>query len=321
MKVLVAGGAGFIGSHLCARLLADGHEVICADNLITGSEANIRPLLANPRFHFERVDISQPCPFDADAIFHLASPASPVGYMEHPFETIRANSVGTTELLLAAKRSGARFLMASTSEAYGDPEVHPQTEDYFGNVNPVGPRACYDESKRLGETITAEFHRQYGLDARIVRIFNTYGPQSQLHDGRMVPNFIVQAVNGEPLAIHGNGEQTRSICYVDDLVEGLLAAMFRPGTAGEIFNLGNPEEHTVLEWARMIIRMCDSRSTIVFEDQRKDDPLRRRPDITKARQRLNWSPRISPEDGLRRTVEWFRGEIEREKAPAPVGVE
>jgi nucleoside-diphosphate-sugar epimerase len=306
---------------LCARLLADGHEVICADNLITGSAANIQPLLANPRFHFERVDITQPCPFEADAIFNLASPASPVGYMEHPFETIRANSVGTTELLTAARRSGARFLMASTSEAYGDPLVHPQTEDYFGNVNPVGPRACYDESKRLGETITAEFHRQFGLDARIVRIFNTYGPQSQLHDGRMVPNFIVQAVNGAPLAIHGSGAQTRSICYVDDLVAGLLAAMFTPGTAGAIFNLGNPEEHTVLEWARMIIRICGSRSTIVFEDQRQDDPVRRRPDITKARQRLNWSPRISPEEGLRRTVEWFRGEIEREQAPAPVGAE
>ncbi|HEY7982630.1 MAG TPA: UDP-glucuronic acid decarboxylase family protein, partial [Ktedonobacterales bacterium] len=314
-------GAGFIGSHVCARLLADGHEVICADNLITGSAANIQPLLANPRFHFERVDITQPCPFEADAIFNLASPASPVGYMEHPFETIRANSVGTTELLTAARRSGARFLMASTSEAYGDPLVHPQTEDYFGNVNPVGPRACYDESKRLGETITAEFHRQFGLDARIVRIFNTYGPQSQLHDGRMVPNFIVQAVNGAPLAIHGSGAQTRSICYVDDLVAGLLAAMFTPGTAGAIFNLGNPEEHTVLEWARMIIRICGSRSTIVFEDQRQDDPVRRRPDITKARQRLNWSPRISPEEGLRRTVEWFRGEIEREQAPAPVGAE
>jgi nucleoside-diphosphate-sugar epimerase len=321
VKVLVAGGAGFIGSHLCARLLADGHEVICADNLITGSEANIRPLLANPRFHLERVDVSRPCPFDADAIFHLASPASPVGYMEHPFETIHANSNGTFELLQAARRTGGRFLMASTSEAYGDPLVHPQVETYFGNVNPTGPRACYDESKRLGETITAEFHRQYGVDARIVRIFNTYGPHSQLHDGRMVPNFIVQAVQGEPLTIHGQGQQTRSICYVDDLVEGLLAAMFTPDTAGEIFNLGNPEEHTVLDWARMIIQLCESDSTIIFEEKRQDDPERRRPDITKARQRLKWSPRIGPDEGLRRTVEWFRGEIEREHSPAPLGAQ
>jgi nucleoside-diphosphate-sugar epimerase len=321
VKVLVAGGAGFIGSHLCARLLADGREVICADNLITGSEANIRPLLANPRFRFERVDVSQPCPFDADAIFNLASPASPVGYMEHPFETIRANSNGTFELLQAARRSGGRFLMASTSEAYGDPLVHPQVETYFGNVNTTGPRACYDESKRLGETITAEFHRQHGVDARIVRIFNTYGPHSQLHDGRMVPNFIVQAVNGEPLTIHGQGQQTRSICYVDDLVEGLLAAMFTPETAGEIFNLGNPEEHTVLDWARMIIRLCESPSPIIFEEKRQDDPERRRPDITKARQRLSWSPSIGPEDGLRRTVEWFRGEIERERSAAPLGAQ
>jgi nucleoside-diphosphate-sugar epimerase len=321
VKVLVAGGAGFIGSHLCARLLADGHDVICADNLITGSEANIRPLMAHPRFHFERVDVSQPCPFEADAIFHLASPASPVGYMQHPFETIRANSDGTFELLQATRRAGGRFLMASTSEAYGDPLVHPQVETYFGNVNPTGPRACYDESKRLGETITAEFHRQFGADARIVRIFNTYGPHSQLHDGRMVPNFIVNAVNGEPLPIHGQGQQTRSICYVDDLVEGLLAAMFTPGTAGEIFNLGNPEEHTVLEWARMIIRECGSNSAITFEEKRQDDPERRRPDITKARERLHWSPRIGPEEGLRRTVEWFRGEIAREQAPAQLSAQ
>jgi nucleoside-diphosphate-sugar epimerase len=321
VKVLVAGGAGFIGSHLCARLIADGHHVICADNLLTGAETNIRPLLEHARFQFERVDVSQPCPFEADAIFHLASPASPVGYMEHPFETIRANTIGTQELLQAARRSGGRFLMASTSEAYGDPLVHPQVETYFGNVNPTGPRACYDESKRLGETITAEFHRQYGVDARIVRIFNTYGPHSQLHDGRMVPNFIVQAVSGQSLTIHSQGEQTRSICYVDDLVEGLMAAMFTPETAGEIFNLGNPEERTVLEWARTIIRLCGSDSTIAFELKRQDDPERRRPDITKARQRLHWSPRTSPEEGLRRTVEWFRGEIEREKAPAPLGVQ
>ena len=318
MKVLVAGGAGFVGSHVCARLIADGHEVLCVDSLITGSEANIAALTSSPRFRFEQRDVSEPCPFEADAIFHLASPASPLGYMEHPFETIRANSAGTFELLQAAKRTGARFLMASTSEAYGDPLVHPQTETYFGNVNPIGPRACYDESKRLGETITAEFHRQYGVNARIVRIFNTYGPHSQLHDGRMVPNFIVQALNGEPLTIHGQGHQTRSICYVDDLVEGLVRAMFTPDTAGAVFNLGNPEEHTVLEWAQLIVRLCESPSTLRFESKREDDPERRQPDITRAQQRLRWTPQIGPEEGLRRTIDWFRVEMERERSWTPL---
>src|SRR5260370_1837 len=318
LKVLVAGGAGFVGSHVCARLIADGHEVLCVDSLITGSEANIAALTSSPRFRFEQRDVSEPCPFEADAIFHLASPASPLGYMEHPFETIRANSAGTFELLQAAKRTGARFLMASTSEAYGDPLVHPQTETYFGNVNPIGPRACYDESKRLGETITAEFHRQYGVNARIVRIFNTYGPHSQLHDGRMVPNFIVQALNGEPLTIHGQGRQTRSICYVDHLVEGLVRAMFTPDTAGAVFNLGKPEEHTVLEWAQLIVQLCESPSTLRVESKREDDPERRRPDITRAPQRLHWTPRIGPEEGLRRTIDWFRVEMERERSWTPL---
>lgn len=320
MKVLVAGGAGFIGSHLCARLLNDGHGVICLDNLITGSERNIAALREHPDFRFERQDVTEATPFEAEVIFHLASPASPVGYWEHPFETIRVNTQGTFQLLDTARRNGARFLMASTSEAYGDPLIHPQTEDYHGNVNPVGPRACYDESKRLGETITAEYHRQYGLDTRIVRIFNTYGPHSQLDDGRMVPNFIVQAVSGQPLSIHGDGKQTRSICYVDDLVEGLMRAMFAAGTAGEVFNLGNPEEHTVLEWAHRIVRLCDSRSELVFEPKRVDDPERRRPNIEKAQRVLGWAPAIAPEEGLRRTIEWFRMEMERSKACAPLTV-
>ena len=310
MRVLVAGGAGFIGSHLCTRLLDDGHTVVCVDNLITGSERNIAALRARPSFRFVPHDLVETCPFEADAYFHLASPASPVGYMEHPFETIKINSLGTFHLLDAARRNGARFLLASTSEAYGDPLIHPQTEDYFGNVNPIGPRACYDESKRLGETITMEYRRQYGVDTRIVRIFNTYGPHSQLHDGRMVPNFIVQALADAPLTIHGSGQQTRSICYVDDLVEGLLAAMFTPGTTGEIFNLGNPEEHTVREWAELIIQLCESRSELVFEAKRQDDPERRRPDISKAERVLGWSPRIRPAEGLRRTIAWFRRELE-----------
>jgi nucleoside-diphosphate-sugar epimerase len=313
MKVLVAGGAGFIGSHLCTRLLDEGHTVLCVDNLITGSERNIAALRVRKGFRFERHDLVESCPFEADAIFHLASPASPVGYMEHPFETIKINSVGTFNLLDAARRTGARFLMASTSEAYGDPLEHPQTEDYFGNVNTVGPRGCYDESKRLGETITMEYLRQYGVDTRVVRIFNTYGPHSQLHDGRMVPNFIVQALADAPLTIHGTGQQTRSICYVDDLVDGLMRAMFHEGTTGEVFNLGNPEEHTVLEWAQLITQLCESRSELRFEPKRQDDPERRRPDIAKAQRMLGWSPRIRPSEGLRRTIEWFRLELEGEK--------
>lgn len=311
MDVLVTGGAGFIGSHLCERLLQEGHTVLCVDNLITGSERNIALLLAHPGFTFTRQDVIEPFEFTVDAVFHLASPASPLGYWEHPFETIRVNSEGTMRLLETARRCGARFLMASTSEAYGDPLVHPQTEDYFGNVNPNGPRSCYDESKRLGETITFEFHRQYGMDTRIVRIFNTYGPNSQLHDGRMIPNFIVQALQGEPLAIHGTGQQTRSICYVDDLVDGLIRAMWKPETTGEVFNLGNPEEHTVQEWAELIIHLCHSRSDIVFEPKRTDDPERRRPNIDKAQRVLGWSPKVTPEQGLQRTIAWFRAELEQ----------
>lgn len=311
MDVLVTGGAGFIGSHLCERLLQEGHTVLCVDNLITGSERNIAPLHAHPGFTFVRHDVIEPFDFSVDAIFHMASPASPLGYWEHPFETIRVNSEGTMRLLETARRSGARFLMASTSEAYGDPLVHPQTEDYFGNVNPNGPRSCYDESKRLGETITAEFRRQYDMDTRIVRIFNTYGPNSQLNDGRMIPNFIVQALKQEPLTIHGAGQQTRSICYVEDLVDGLIRAMWKPGTTGEVFNLGNPEEHTVLEWAELIIGLCGSSSRVVFEAKRTDDPERRQPNIDKARRVLGWSPKVTPEQGLRRTIAWFRAELEQ----------
>jgi nucleoside-diphosphate-sugar epimerase len=320
LRVLVAGGAGFIGSHLCARLLADGHEVLCVDNLITGAERNVAALLDHANFHFERHDIIEPRPFVADAIFQLASPASPDGYFKHPFETIRVNTTGTFNLLDCARQNHARFLMASTSEAYGDPLEHPQSEDYWGNVNPIGLRACYDESKRLGETITMEYLRQHNVDARIVRIFNTYGPHSQMDDGRMVPNFIVQALKGVPLTIHGTGKQTRSICYVDDLVEGLMRAMFAPQTTGMVFNLGNPEERSVVTWAELIIRLCESPSTLAFEPQRPDDPEQRRPDISRAQAVLEWSPAISPEEGLRRTIEWFRIELERNETCAPLGV-
>ena len=306
MKIVVTGGAGFIGSNLCTRLIDEGHDVLCVDNLLTGSTQNIDALREHSRFTFIQHDVTQPFPFEADAIFHMASPASPVGYLEHPIETILVNSQGTYQMLEAAKRQRAMFLISSTSEIYGDPLVHPQREDYWGNVNPIGPRACYDESKRLGETLTMEYYRQFQLNARIVRIFNTYGPNSQVNDGRMIPNFITQALKNEPLTIYGDGKKTRSICYVSDLVDGLIRAMFQPETAGEVFNLGNPEEHTVLEFAQTIIRLCEASSPIVYESSRIDDPERRRPNIGKAQRVLGWHVNVPMEDGLRRTIEWFR---------------
>jgi nucleoside-diphosphate-sugar epimerase len=321
VNVLVAGGAGFIGSHLCARLLDEGHAVLCVDNLLTGSRSNIEGLMGRPRFAFLHHNVIEPLAFEADAVFHLASPASPVGYMEHPFETILVNSMGTYRILQRVREAGAKFLITSTSEIYGDPLVHPQREEYFGNVNPVGPRACYDESKRLGETLTMEFYRQYGVDARIVRIFNTYGPHSQLDDGRIIPNFLTQALKHQPLTIHGDGTQTRSLCYVTDLVDGLMRAMFTPGTTGQIYNLGNPEEHTVLEYAQLITRLCESSSELVFEPKRQDDPDRRRPDISKAREQLGWEPTVSLEAGMTWTITWFRQELARqnpEAQPLPV---
>jgi nucleoside-diphosphate-sugar epimerase len=320
LKVLVTGGAGFIGSHLCARLLRDGHQVVCVDNLLTGSERNIEALRENPQFTFLQHDVTQPLDAEADAIFHLASPASPVGYWTYPFETIRVNTEGTWKMLELAQRSNASFLMASTSEAYGDPLVHPQVEEYWGNVNPIGERSCYDESKRLGETLTMEYHRQYGCDARIVRIFNTYGPHSQLEDGRFIPNFITQALKNQPVTVHGTGEQTRSICYVEDMVDGLIRAMWTENTTGRVYNLGNPEEHSVLDWANMIIRLCGSTSKVAYEPKRQDDPERRRPNIDRADRELGWVPQIDPETGLKRTIEWFRVELERDASCLSVNV-
>ncbi len=313
MKIVVTGGAGFIGSHLCARLLQEGHNVLCVDTMLTGSQKNIAALHNHPQFTFLQHDVTQPFPFpfEAGAIFHLASPASPVGYMEHPLETILVNSQGTYQMLEQAHRQNAMFLMTSTSEVYGDPLVHPQPEDYWGNVNPVGPRACYDESKRLGETLTMEYYRQYQTNIRIVRIFNTYGPNSQLNDGRMIPNFITQALQNKPLTIYGDGGITRSICYVSDLIEGLVLAMFRPYTTGEVFNLGSTEEHTVLDFAHTIIRLCNSSSSIIFEPNRIDDPERRRPDISKAQRVLGWQPEVHLKDGLQRTIEWFSSQNTR----------
>jgi nucleoside-diphosphate-sugar epimerase len=307
VRILVTGGAGFIGSHLCARLLEDGHEVVAIDNLITGSERNISHLFDRPGFSFLRHDVVQSLEVKADAVFHLASPASPKGYLQNPLETELVNSVGTYNMLEVARGSGGKFLMASTSEAYGDPLEHPQRESYWGNVNPVGVRSCYDESKRFAEAMTMTYVRDLGVDARIVRIFNTYGPHSDPDDGRIVPNFVIQALSDRPMTVYGDGSQTRSLCYVSDLVEGLIAAMFVEGTRGEVINLGNPMEHSVLEYAHLIRDFCGSKSEIEFLPLPQDDPTRRCPDIAKARGLLGWEPRVGLEEGLRRTIVWFEG--------------
>jgi len=308
LRVLVSGGAGFIGSHLCDSLIADGHHVLCVDNFITGRQRNIEHLLGNPAFELLEHDIVDDLDpsIVADRVYHLASPASPVGYMRHPIETHLVNSVGTHNMLRLAQRSGATFLYTSTSEAYGNPEVHPQPETYFGNVNPVGPRSCYDESKRFGESITMEYVRQFALDARIVRIFNTYGPRNDPTDGRVIPNFISAAERSEPLVIFGDGTQTRSLCYVSDLVRGLRLAMESLATMGQVINLGNPDERTIADLARIITDYCQSSATIEFVGARQDDPKRRCPDITKAQTLLGWEPSVGLEDGLRATIEHFR---------------
>lgn len=312
MRYVVTGGAGFVGSHLCERLVGAGDEVLCIDNLITGFSENLATYQNNSRFSFQRADIIQPFDVDGpvDAIFHLASPASPKGYLRKPLETALVNSVGTNRLLEIAAKRGARFLLASTSEAYGDPLVHPQTEDYWGNVNPNGIRSCYDEGKRFAEALTMVYVREAGVDARIVRIFNCYGPRSDPDDGRLVPNFITQALAGKPMTVYGTGSQTRSLCYVSDLVDGLIRVMTSEGTAGRVFNLGNPDERTVLELAQVIKRLTESSSPIQFVDPiSADDPQRRCPDITRARRELGWEPRISIEPGLGETIAWFRSRL------------
>ncbi|HQZ88880.1 MAG TPA: SDR family oxidoreductase [Thermomicrobiales bacterium] len=307
----MTGGAGFIGSHLCEGLLNDGHEVIILDNFITGRWLNLQDLVNHPRLTVIEHDVIEPIEVDGvDQVFHMASPASPVGYMRHPIETHLVNSVGTLNMLRLAQRAGASFLFTSTSEAYGNPAVHPQTEDYFGNVNPVGPRSCYDESKRFGESITMEFVRQWGFDARIVRIFNTYGPRTDPDDGRVIPSFISLAEERQPVVVFGDGSQTRSLCYVSDLVRGLRLAMDTPGTTGEVINLGNPDERTVMEIATLITRLCGSDAGVRYEPARQDDPERRRPDISKAIRLLGWQPEVGLDVGLRQTVDYFRS-VER----------
>lgn len=313
---LVAGGAGFIGSHLCEKLLEENFKVICVDNLITGDKGNIKNLSLNPNFTFVNKDITKlDKDFEKekiDYIFHLASPASPNkksprSYINFPIETLLANSAGTLRLLKLAKISKSKFLYASSSEIYGDPAVSPQKEDYFGNVNPVGVRSVYDEGKRFGEAITMAFFRKYDLDARIVRIFNTYGPRMRPDDGRVVSNFINQAISNSPITVYGDGTQTRSICYIDDLVEGLYLSISSSKTKGKVLNLGNSDERTILELANIIKNKTKSQSQIVFEDLPEDDPKKRRPDITRAKNLLGWTPKVSIDQGLKETIEYFRG--------------
>jgi len=307
VRILVTGGAGFIGSHLCERLLRAGHEVLCLDNFFTGAKDNIRHLLGHDHLELVRHDIIMPIELEVDQIYNLACPASPVHYQFNPVRTIQANVLGVTNMLELAKRTRARILQASTSEVYGDPQVHPQPESYWGHVNPIGVRACYDEGKRVAETLMMDYHRQHGVQVRIARIFNTYGPRAAVNDGRVISNFVTQALRGEDLTVYGAGKQTRSFCYVDDMVDGIIRMMEHgDGTFTGPINLGNPSEVTILELAERIIVMTESRSGTVFKPLPSDDPVQRRPDITLARQHLGWEPRVPIEIGLARTVEYFR---------------
>jgi dTDP-glucose 4,6-dehydratase len=307
--VLITGGAGFLGSHLCERFLAQGWEVVCMDNLVTGDLRNIEHLFREARFRFERRDVTEyiHVPGRLDAILHFASPASPIDYLELPIQTLKVGSLGTHKALGLAREKQARFLLASTSECYGDPLVHPQSEDYWGNVNPVGPRGVYDEAKRFAEAMTMAYHRYHGLETRIVRIFNTYGPRMRLRDGRALPAFMSQALRGEPLTVFGDGSQTRSFCYVDDLVEGIWRLLH----SNEVLptNIGNPVEMTILQFAEAVRRITGSTSPIEFRPLPVDDPKVRQPDITKARRVLGWEPQVALDAGLRRTLEHFRGRV------------
>jgi len=306
-RILVTGGAGFLGSHLCDKLLALGHEVVCLDNFFTGRRQNIEPLLDSHRFELVRQDICDPILFEVDEVFHLACPASPVHYQKNPVRTIRTCVQGTLNMLDMCREVGARILIASTSEVYGDPLTHPQVESYWGNVNPIGPRACYDEGKRCAEALTVSYARQYGVPVRIARIFNTYGPRMLENDGRVVSNFICQALRGNPITVFGDGQQTRSFCYVDDLIEGFVRLMNSSEEAP--VNLGNPGEFTMVELAERIRSLTGSRSPLVYQPLPTDDPVRRRPDITRAVETLGWQPTVPLEEGLTRTVADFRPRI------------
>jgi UDP-glucuronate decarboxylase len=309
MRILVTGGAGFLGSHLCERLLSSGHEVICLDNFFTGRMDNIAHLRDITRFEVIRHDVTEPILLEVDLIFNLACPASPVHYQHNPVKTIKTSVMGAIHMLGLAKRVHARILQASTSEVYGDPTEHPQKEDYWGNVNPIGIRSCYDEGKRVAETLFMDYHRQNKVDIRIVRIFNTYGPRMLANDGRVVSNFIVQALQGQDITIYGSGQQTRSFCYVDDLISGFISMMDQTQTVGPI-NIGNPSEFTMLQLAEEVIRLTGSKSKIVYQPLPGDDPQKRRPDISKAKEILNWEPVVSLEEGLIKTITYFDRLIE-----------
>jgi UDP-glucuronate decarboxylase len=305
MRILVTGGAGFLGSHLCERLLADRHEVVCIDNLFTGQKVNIAHLLPNPSFEFVRHDVIDPFKYEVDQIYNLACPASPPHYQYNPIKTIKTSVMGAINCLGLAKRVRARVFQASTSEVYGDPDVHPQPESYWGHVNPIGKRSCYDEGKRCAETLFFDYHRENNVDIRVIRIFNTYGPRMHPSDGRVVSNFIVQALKGEDITIYGDGTQTRSFCYVDDLIEGFVRFMAQTETVGPM-NLGNPGEFTMLELAQLTLKLVGGKSKIVHRPLPSDDPKQRQPDITLAKKVLKWEPAVPLEEGLKRTIEYFR---------------
>jgi len=304
-RVLVTGGAGFLGSHLCERLLREGWDVVCIDNFFSGHKNNIRPFVAHPYFELIRHDVIHPLFVEVDRIYHLACPASPIHYQMNPIKTVKTNVMGTINMLGLAKRIKSRILLTSTSEIYGDAKVHPQPETYWGNVNPIGVRSCYDEGKRVAETLMMDYHRQNKVDIRIVRVFNTYGPRMAVDDGRVVSNFIVQALRGEPITIYGDGSQTRSFCYVSDLIEGLRRMMDQDMTIGPI-NLGNPVEFTILELAEKVVKLTRSRSKFVHKPLPSDDPVRRWPDIAIAKTKFGWEPKVSLDEGLARTIEYFR---------------
>ncbi|KJH72909.1 UDP-glucuronic acid decarboxylase family protein [Aliterella atlantica] len=316
MRILVTGGAGFIGSHLIDRLMAEGHEVLCLDNFYTGHKRNILKWLDNPYFELIRHDITEPIRLEADQIYHLACPASPIHYQFNPVKTVKTNVMGTLNMLGLAKRVKARFLLASTSEVYGDPEVHPQTEEYRGSVNPIGIRSCYDEGKRIAETLAFDYHRQNDVDIRVARIFNTYGPRMLENDGRVVSNLIVQALKGIPLTVYGDGSQTRSFCYVSDLVEGLMRLM-NGDYIGPV-NLGNQDEYTISQLATEVQKLINPHAEVKYEPLPQDDPRRRRPDITKARQLLGWEPKVPLQEGLQLTVADFQSRIQSSVQPSPL---
>jgi len=305
-KILVTGGAGFLGSHLCARLLPQGHEVLCIDNFFTGSKHNILPLLENPLFEFQRHDVTFPLYVEVDEIYNLACPASPIHYQHDPVQTTKTSVHGAINMLGLAKRTGAKIFQASTSEVYGDPSVHPQTEDYWGNVNPIGFRSCYDEGKRCAETLFFDYRRQHNLPIKVARIFNTYGPNMHIDDGRVVSNFIVQALRGEPITLYGDGMQTRSFCYVDDLVDGIIRLMATEHEVTGPINLGNPGEFAIKELAEKVLQQTGARSELIFEPLPEDDPMQRQPDISRAKAVLDWTPTIALDQGLEKTIAYFR---------------